>query len=342
MVEDARRVIIAAMTSSDSLTPTPARHPVRPNSRFTGLGIIALMIGAMVLIALVFLIVLQTRQKSAQPPASAAISAPEGVSALRDRLAADEVQLSILKKNRSNESAQSGLSLAQLQNDLAAISTRVGKLEAEPDPKAIARIDELNVRLALMASAQAALEARTAKLERINPSVVMRRAATELALINLIRASATTSPFVAELQALGALMPSAPEVALLAPIARRGAPSRAELSVRFSDMASQAIAAENSVRSASWLGGLWNSMTNLIVVRRVGYRKGTDSQSILARSEALLKQGDLAGAIVQLNPLKGAALSASKFWLGDAQARLTIERCTAVLANRMTQELATP
>ncbi|MEJ0043071.1 MAG: hypothetical protein WDM81_13065 [Rhizomicrobium sp.] len=138
------------------------------------------------------------------------------VASLRDRLASDEARLAALERGGPGDGLKA--SLAQAQGDLASLSARVGKLETAPYPQTAARLDEFDRRLAAMradmdlrvaalernalgsdlpqriaalTSAQAALEARLSRLENIEPSVTMRRAAAELALANLVRASAS-------------------------------------------------------------------------------------------------------------------------------------------------------
>jgi hypothetical protein len=338
---------------------------VRPPSRFSGLGGIALLIGAVVVLAIAFLFVMETKQL---PQGLQAPAGEQGdLASLRERLASDEARLAISDKGGVGDTTGFKASLQQAQIDLAALSARIGKLETSPDPQAAARLDDLSKQLAAMRSdfdfrvaalersalnsdlpqrvtamttAQSALDARIARLERIDPSLTMRRAATELALANLVRASGGSGPFAAELQTFRALMPESAEASELAQISLRGAPTRADLASRFPDAAAQALAAENSASARSWLGRLWSNLGNLIVVRRIGDTKGVDSGSIFARAGAKLNRGDLAGAIAELNSLKGAARASVQPWLNYAQARLAIERDTAALANRMTKILA--
>lgn len=344
MVEDARRAIISPMSLPDSATPhdpAPSRL-ARAQSRLTGLGGIALLLGLAIAFAVAFLFVLQSRQTTPNPQTVAAPSSE--TASLRTRIATDEARLAVLEKAGSH--------------DVAALSARIGKLETAPDTQLGARLDGLDIRLsalernalssdlpqriAALTREQAALEARIAKLERSNPSQVMRHAAAELALANFVRASGTSDAFAVELQAFAVLVPDAPEVRELAPIARKGAPARSELVARYSDMAAAALAAENSTRAKNWLGRLWRNIGNVIIVRRVGYSRGGDSESILARGGAKLSRGDLGGAIAEMRSLRGAARIAAQPWLVDAQARYVIERDSATLANRMAKLLATP
>jgi len=339
------------MSASDSSGPHTV-HVVHP-PRSGGVGIIIALLVLAVVIAGGFVLYWQTNQ--ARP------AEQSDVTVLRERLAADEARLTALEKPKPNDGAK----MAQAEADLAALGARVGKLEATPDPQALARLDasdrrladldlrlatlersaqgsDLVQRVAALQAAQAALAARIAHLESLDASVTMKRAAAELALANLVRASSTASAFAAELQTFAALTPGTPEAADLARVAPHGAPTQALLTTRFPDAAAQALAAERATSARTWLGRLWANLGNLVVVRRIGARKGQDSDAVLARAGARLNAGDLDGAIAEANGLTGAARASIKPWLEEAQARAAIARDTAGLARRMAAALAAP
>jgi len=358
------------MSATDSAPPPPQHtvhvvHPAPP--RYQGLGAIALLIMIVVVAGIAILFFFSLAQNKNQPGLALGGGEQGDVASLRDRLASDEARLATLERTGPGGELKS--SFAQAQGDLASLSARVGKLETAPDPQATARLDDLDrrmsaartdtdlrlaalernalgsdlpQRLAALTSAQAALEARIAHLEGIEPSVTMKHAAAELALANLVRVSGTPEPFAAELQTFRALMPDASEANALAPIALRGAPAQAALAERFPDMAAKALAAEKAGKATSWLGRLWANIGNVIVVRRIGDVAGQDSESILARAGARLNNGDLDGAIAEVKTLKGAARSTAQGWLDAALARQAIAQGTAALAHRLAQVLATP
>ena len=357
--------------SAHAISPPPPQvHVVHaPPSRFAGLGAIALMLAVVIVGGIMFLFFWQMNLNKTQPAASLSSGEQGDMSSLRDRLASDEARLAALERSGPGDVSGLKSSFAQAQGDLASLSARVGKLETAPDPQATARLDDFDRRLAAMradfdlrvaalernalgtdlpqriaalSSAQAAAEARIAKLEGIDPAVTMRHAAAELALANLVRASGTSGPFTPELQTFRTLMPDAAEAGELGPIAPHGAPMQVTLANRFADMAAKALAAENSGKATSWLGRLWANIGNVIVIRRVGDVKGEDSESILARGGARLNGGDLEGAVAQMKSLKGAARASAQVWLDDANARLAIERATRALAQRMAKMLAAP
>jgi len=361
------------MSATDSTTPAtppppPGTHTVHvvhpaPPNRFQGLGLIALMIGAMIVLGVTALFMWQMTRT--QPQALSIGTGEQGdIASLRDRLASDEARIAVLEKS----GGAGGLS-STATADLAALSARVGKLEGAPDPQAAARLDDLDRRLssartdldlriaalernalgsdmparvATVTSAQAALEARVARLENVEPNVTMKRAAAEIALANLVRASATADPFASELATFRGLMPNAVEAGELAPFALHGVPTQATLAQQFPDIASRALEAENRAKATTWIGRLWANIGNLIVVRRTGERKGEDSESTLARAGTRLNAGDLDGAVKEMKSLKGAARVSAQDWLGKALARQAIQHDTILLATRLSRFLNAP
>ncbi|MEI9990263.1 MAG: hypothetical protein WDM86_09510 [Rhizomicrobium sp.] len=345
------------MSAADSSGPHTVHVVHPPPPRFAGAGVVVALLVLAVVIAGAFLLFWQMNQDKAAP------AAPGEVALLRERLAADEARLAALEKPKPDDGAAAAL--AQAQSEIATLGARVGKLEATPDPGAAARLDasdrrladldlrlatlergaqgsDVPQRLAAVQAEQATLAARIAHLESLDASATMKRAAAELALANLVRASSTRSPFAGELAAFAALMPNTPEAADLAAIAPHGAPNEALLAERFPDTAAQALAAEHAARATTWLGRLWANIGNLVVVRRIGERKGQDSDAVLARAGARLNAGDLDGALAELDGLTGAARAAIKPWRDQARARAAIARDTAGLARRMAALLAAP
>ncbi len=361
------------MSATDSSTPAtpppPGTHTVHvvhpaPQSRFQGLGIIAVMIGAVVVLGITALFMWQMTRNQPQPLSMGAGEQGD-IASLRDRLASDEARIAVLEKSGGGTGGLGTTATA----DLAALSARVGKLEGAPDPQAAARLDDLDRRLssartdldlriaalernalgsdmparvATVTSQQAALEARVARLENVEPNVTMKRAAAEIALTNLVRASATAGPFASELATFRALMPNAVEAGELAPFAMHGVPTQSTLAQQFPDTAARALEAENRAKATTWLGRLWANIGNLIVVRRTGERKGEDSESILARAGTRLNAGDLDGAVKEMKSLKGAARVSAQDWLSRALARQAIQHDTILLAARLSKFLNEP
>jgi hypothetical protein len=271
------------------------------------------------------------------------------LAALESRVDADEARLDALEKNGdvspdlSARLDQDEKTLNQLSANLAAeqkagadANVRIAVLErTAPPPDLAQRLDNFASK-----TDTAALDTRLAKLESRDTSAAMRRAASVLALAELVRVSENDAPFASELAALRALAP-APELDDLAHYAK-GVPTRIMLTERFSNTADAVLAAERNARASNWLSKLWASFENLVSVRRVGNVKGNGAEARVARAEFDLKSGDLDGAVGELDALKGPAHDAAKPWLGDAKARLAVTRDTRALTGRIIAQLAPP
>lgn len=312
------------------------------------------------------------------------------LSALKDRIDADEARVTALEKTGgTSEAGDAGALKAQLDKDgvdLAQIATRLAKLEQsggnaqvlvrlEALDKAIAQARKANddrhqllsesvtamgqrvavlernappadlaLRLDSLATkeSQSALDARVVKLETEDPSQLVRRAASVLALADLLRATASPSPFANELATLRALQPQAPEIGTLAKTADRGVPTEAMLTEQFSRKADSILAAERRAQARSWLERVWINVTSLVSIRRVGEVGGATTEDHLARAEVHLKHGELERATAEVSALQGPASQAAASWLAQAQARAALERSLRSLSNRMVAELAAP
>jgi hypothetical protein len=69
-------------------------------------------------------------------------------------------------------------------------------------------------------------------------------------------------------------------------------------------------------------------------VRPVGEVEGDSARARIARAEARMQDGNLAGAIEALQGLQGDAAEAAQPWVADAQARLAAEEALADLTRR--------
>jgi hypothetical protein len=286
------------------------------------------------------------------------------VAALKMRLDADEARLTAMEKSTGQID---GSDTAALKSDLDQLSGRIARLEQNPGASgaplrkelegraqtqadAIGRLGErvsgleknappadLEARLDGFAlkSGEDALEQRVGRLESQNASDVMKHAATLLALADLVRVSAGGESFTPELQTLRALSPTAPEIGDLSRYAAHGAPTRAVLAAQLSGEADSILAAERASDAKSWTGRLWANLANLVSIRRVGGVSGDSTESRLARAQADLRTGDLDRATAEITALKGVAHNAASGWIGQAEARLAVDRDTRALMTRV-------
>lgn len=134
-------------------------------------------------------------------------------------------------------------------------------------------------------------------------------------------------PFGAELDAYASVTQDAGTVETLEPFAGEGVPTRSELVERFPDVARQMLLALNAGSdNAGILDRLVTSARSVVTVRPTGEIEGDGAEAIIARMEARLVEGDLAGAIGQWETLPEAAKAASQEFADDLRARAAAEQ----------------
>ncbi len=195
-----------------------------------------------------------------------------------------------------------------------------------------AAIDELKGKVAALAEAGpggpsldlTALTERVAKLEaEIDKGMAgTKSAAAAIAFANLRAAVVQGRPFATELATIKSFIPDPGDLGPLA-YADKGIPTVPELTRSFPASRDAALAAAAPAPSGSLIDRLLASASTLIKVKRVDEAASGDSPSaVLARAEALLDKGDLAGAVKQVETLQGAPREAFSGWLDQAHARL--------------------
>lgn len=112
---------------------------------------------------------------------------------------------------------------------------------------------------------------------------------------------------------------------------QKGIPSQPQLIDRFRRVASE-------VRKASLLpedAGIASHAASLVLSRvlfkKHGQPTGSDVESILARTETMLEEGDLDGAAREMNSLDGWAKVLSRDWLGDVRKVLEVKQALEVI-----------
>lgn len=172
----------------------------------------------------------------------------------------------------------------------------------------------------------AALQSRIEALEASQQRTV-NAAAAALAVASLAEATQGSGPFDAELAALERLMPLSAEVRALKPFAETGAPSRASLAAEFDSAAAKAsTAARDPGERAGFLARLSHALSSIVTIRQVGSTTGDGADAVLARADAALDEGDVAGALRTLRTLPPGALKAMETWQNRANRRVTVDR----------------
>ena len=251
-------------------------------------------------------------------------------------------------------------SAAARAEDLAAraesVAARVDALEASAAAPTVSP-DDLTALAARLDAAESALASQDEATEALRAAVADQAAAGEanaseasagsaltLAVGQLREALRNADGFAAELAVLQALLAEDAELAaLLAPLeghAETGIPTHADLRREFPAAARAAAALGHGERADGWVSGVLRRVSKIVTLRPIGPVDGVDSGAVLARAEAHLKSGDLAGALSELAALDGEAVGAIAPWRARAEARLAADRAVAQLSAQAIAKLA--
>ncbi len=224
-----------------------------------------------------------------------------------------------------------------MTQELAKLGVRADALEKNAPPAdLLQRLDSFALK-----SGIEALDTRVTKLEQADVAGLVRRAASVLALADLVRASQTGKAFEPELKALTALMPPSDELSDLAQYAPRDVPTRGELAGRFSAVSEAILVADRKAQAKTWYQRWWAGFVSLVTVRPVGDVKGNSTAARVARAEFNLKHGDLEKAVRDIEQLSPGAKVAAANWLSDAKARLAIDHDARALTTAIVNKLGT-
>jgi hypothetical protein len=241
--------------------------------------------------------------------------------------------------------------LDSVAGDLAAVKEQMQALQRESASLAPERLSSLSDRIEENAAELRAMQGELSRLVEL-PKRVQELAGTIEAASGQTRSTAfvlasgqleaaldSGQPYASELGAVRRLAAEDPELpALLARLdehANEGIPGMAELRLRFEDMALAAAQAAQSTVEGDWMDRAWARLRSLVTVRPVGGDVTGDSpEAHLARAEARLGEGDLAGAVTELEALEGPAAEAAAPWLAGARARLAADQAIEALRER--------
>lgn len=266
---------------------------------------------------------------------------------LKGRVDDSRAQLTQLQNSTQAAIAQGGRAdprvdaleteLGKTNDALNALGARIAKLESTVPADLDARLNGFAAKSDVATQGQ-----RIAHLEEANSGIALKRAATVLAEAALARAASGPRPFADELAALASLAPDDPALTPLRPHADAGVPTAMMLAARFPAATRGALATEHRAPGTSWWARIWNSLTGLISIRRVGEVQGNDAASRLARAQTALDNGHLAAAVVETDAITGPAARALEPWLTQAHARVAVDDALADLDARATKALARP
>jgi hypothetical protein len=214
--------------------------------------------------------------------------------------------------------------------DIAPLAAHVGAIEAELQTLRKETAERLRF-----------VEERLANLAATTRASVSPTLAAEILALNMLReALAAGAPFTAELAAARALLGDrAAGLAALAPAAANGLPTTVALARRFSELAPQLTGA--AAPAGGFFDRLAQSASNLVDVRRAGEEPaGDDVASVVARVQARLERGDLAGAIDAAEKSTAFAEGTAGEWLKAAKLRLAADAALKTLIDTSLASLA--
>ncbi|WP_132463439.1 mitofilin family membrane protein [Rhodovulum marinum] len=289
---------------------------------------------------------------------AALASADERLSATQDQVAALQAQVASLAENAGGGAQALAPELAALTDQLAALTDRLNTLDgrvtelakaqvAVAGEEAAEAVAAYEREIAAMREELAAQRDENAKLAESVASVAnqaeaevdaaMDRAAqveARAAMMRIDAALANGAPFEAALgQLQGVELPQA-----LAAVAAQGAATLAELQRDFPAAARAALDAALPVEADGSVGDRVSAFVrSQLGLRSLEPRDGDDADAVLSRSEAALRQGDLPGALAELDALPDPAKSAMSGWVEAATARVDALEAARALEQSLNQ-----
>ncbi len=239
---------------------------------------------------------------------------------------------------RIAELEEKGLDSATRSEEFKILSGRVQKLEAErlataPDLKPT--LDKLTQRLSELES----IKKRAAASVASAPGMI-------LAVGQLRESLRMQRPFIRELETLKTLTGEDEEakaaIVVLEPLAGGGVKSLTSLRSDFDNKAADIVRASLTPEGENWVEQTVSRIASVVSVRRTGNNvTGEGTDAIVARTENLLRAGDLAAAIKEIKTLQGPPAETAKDWVATAEQRLSADQALSTLYARAIALVAT-
>jgi hypothetical protein len=281
--------------------------------------------------------------------------------ALQDRLTALEAGLAALGELPA-QIADMGAATGRLMARVDALgAARAGDGDVGDEVMALtARLTALDDALALANDARTASSsrvkalggeladtpARLAVIDRAHATAAgndARAATLALATMRLRAAIDTGAPFTTALETLGTVGGAgitADKVVTLSAAAADGVVTLADLRRDYDGLVRMVFEAEALAEADGWAERALARARSIVPVRRVGDAvTGTTPSAVLARAEARLATGDVAGAVAEMGMLQGAPAEAAAAWLARARMRLAVMAVLDGLDTRVLAEL---
>jgi hypothetical protein len=221
---------------------------------------------------------------------------------------------------------------------LDGLEGRLAAMEAATDANTTA-LDKLAGMDAAVAELRGEVTALAASLDAFANRAVDPGSAFVLSASQLAEAVMSGNPYQDHLAATNALAPDDPTAAAslqaLAPHAATGVVTAKTLSERLPDAASAAVTAEHVATSEDWIDKTLSTLEGLVSVRRLdGDVEGSHAEAVTARAQARFDEGDLQGAVTELEGLSEAAGQEMASWIADAKAHLEASQALDTLRDR--------
>jgi hypothetical protein len=262
-----------------------------------------------------------TKLETAFASARSAASDP----ALANRIAVLEGDLKALREM---------VSIVSRLSDEAATNAREARQRAEATAAALAELQKASGKPSVAQSDFEALLNRVNALDRgqsgLEAALAQRAAGDQdragrkaLAATALQSAVTRGDPYAPELAVLKSLGVDARLLAPLEPFADSGAPSEAALARELGTlMPSLRANAAGTSQDGGFLNKLQANAEKLVRIRPLTEPAGGDPAAVLTRLELKAGQGDITGALAELNSLPSTIRAPAEAWMKKAQARI--------------------
>jgi hypothetical protein len=152
----------------------------------------------------------------------------------------------------------------------------------------------------------------------------------------------TGAPYSIEQTALEHLGADTAKLAILKPLAEKGAPTASALAAEFVKNAPAVRAASAPQSSGGVVDRLMSNMSKVIRVTPVGEVAGDDPAALVSQIDGALGRGQIAEAIAAWARLPDPARQASQDWAARAQSRVAADKAAqGVLDDAMAQLAST-
>ncbi|WP_439572436.1 mitofilin family membrane protein [Phreatobacter sp.] len=292
----------------------------------------------------------QPEPAAAPPPAAA--PAPVDLDPVNREIEALKAALGRVEEAQRSVAAAPAPSPAPTGPDMAAVTAAIDErlreavaTEARRAEAIEGRVTQLSTEIARQAEAlegrvtaltgdlgkqAAATEAATQRLATLDQARALGERSARLVGIEVLRASVDRGgAYAAELRGALALGVDADALAPLSASAERGVPTRAAVHRGFAGLAPQLVRAAPTGGEGGFFDRLASNAQGLVRVRPVGEAAGDSVPAVVARIEAKLGRGDLAGALADFDALPEPVKAPAQDWLVGARARFVADRALA-------------